>query len=127
MISFDFDAKSFQKKLAAYQKKTKKTVEQVIEETANTVLAEAIENTPVDTGNAKGNWRLKKLTEKLYSIYNNTAYIRVLEYGGYKGRAGKTQSGVSGWTNDYVSKQAPIGMLRRAIRDTKKQISKAIK
>tara|TARA_R110000744_G_scaffold143559_2_gene255493 strand:- start:168 stop:614 length:447 start_codon:yes stop_codon:yes gene_type:complete len=96
-----------------------------------------VKDSPVDTGRFRGNWntnigtpelktssarakvggapieRAKKTfqqSEMSQTIYltNNLPYARVLEFGGYKGTAGKTASSGSG----IFSKQAPAGMVR---------------
>ena len=104
-------------------------------------LGNIIEETPVDTGRAKGNWFLtigspggkvtsntspsrdhlktpKKVFGKKVFFTNNLPYIETLEYGGYP----KSPKGGEGKTSGGFSLQAPSGWVRASLKNLAKDI-----
>jgi len=54
----------------------------VVRDLALAILADLKLNSPVVTGNLRGNWNLEEIANAMaYHIYNNTEYIFDVEYG----------------------------------------------
>jgi len=54
----------------------------VIRDLAQAILADLKLNSPVVTGNLRGNWNLEEISNGMaYHIFNNTEYIFYVEYG----------------------------------------------
>jgi hypothetical protein len=54
----------------------------VIRDLAQAILADLKLNSPVVTGNLRGNWNLTEIANAMaYHIFNNTEYIFYVEYG----------------------------------------------
>lgn len=117
---------SFASDLANYAKKTKLGIDKAVVAINAQITTDIIENTPADTGRAKGNWfasfeassnettesthsqlndalaKANNSAGKVFYLTNNLPYINRLEYG---------------W-----SKQAPSGMVRVSIKNANKAL-----
>jgi HK97 gp10 family phage protein len=59
-----------------------KNADKGLQTVANSLKNELVANSPVDTGNLRGNWQQpKRVGNIVYRISNNTSYIVYLEYG----------------------------------------------
>ena len=123
IITLDVETERFKRALLAYGRKKKVDLAGIIRKVAHEIHRNLLDSatanqygTPADTSNARGNWRLRRVGRYTWRLSNNTKYIRLLEYGGYRGKGAKTTTGKPPWTRSYVSRQAPRGMLRRNIR-----------
>jgi len=69
----------------------------VIRDLALAILADLKLNSPVVTGNLRGNWNLEEIANAMaYHIYNNTEYIFHVEYG-QAASAGFVRRTLSDW------------------------------
>lgn len=126
-ITVKFQTKKFNRSLIMWRKRFRGNLANAIKEIATRIherlLSSAAQGgTPVDTGVARSAWRLHSISNIAYKLINNTPYIRVLEFGGYRGKGPKTTTGKSPYTKNYVSKQAPRGMVRLSLRDGAKEL-----
>lgn len=79
----------------------KKDIQKFTAKVAQTFYDEVRRVTPIDRGRARRGWKLQRAGEK-YVVDNTVPYIKVLEQG--------------------HSKQAPNGMIKPAIRETKRRL-----
>ena len=86
---------SFSKQIGDFRTKTVSNAKLVIDKTATDLFGAVIEDTPVDTGNAKKGWSQRQIHDG-HELANNVEYIKSLENG--------------------HSKQAPHGMVRKNVR-----------
>ena len=87
-ISMDFNGSGF----------TNKTISAFVAKIAADVETEIKKNTPIDTGNARRNWR-KTVSSKTFDVTNKVPYIERLEAG--------------------ASRQAPKGMIGPTLKTIK--------
>ena len=108
-------------------------------QTMNTIKTE----TPVDEGFARAGWHFtinkpsvkkanrrssndsrermpKNVLDKTMYYTNNSAYINILEYGGFKKSSDKVTSGAGG----FYSRLRPYGWTRKAVANLQKEIKK---
>lgn len=115
-------------------------VNAVVDKTIDRVFAIVKFSTPVDTGAALQAWEIERNGDGTGRVVNRTAYINVLEFGGYPVRRAtgpmppgsfrrgnaylgglppgpRTMTAPSGEppTTSNMSKQAPHGMVRKAL------------
>jgi len=69
------------KMINKFQAKFPSEIDSVVRETSSEALKNIMTNTPVQTGNAKRNWFLRKIKDGVWEIYNNVKYIIWLEDG----------------------------------------------
>jgi hypothetical protein len=79
---------------------------EVVDKVAFDLFEHIIEDTPVDTGKAKGGWSHREIQDG-HELANNVEYIKALEYGS--------------------SKQAPEGMVRVNMAQSEKILQMGIK
>ena len=115
LVRVEANTAAFQRQIDRVKHSVDDDLRRLMASSSKKLFTDIVEATPVDTGNAQAHWELNKVDKYEYEITNDVPYINVLEFGGYRGKGPKTRHGVSGYTVDYVSKQAPKGMVRRSI------------
>lgn len=83
---------------------------QIVEEEANILFIDVVNDTPVDTGKAKAGWKFdnRSVPGRIeFTVWNDVPYVVYLEYG---------------W-----SQQAPQGMLRLNLRHRRKVLQDRIR
>lgn len=124
----------------------RRAVNEVVDKTIDRVFAIVKFSTPVDTGAALAAWEIERDGAGAGRVVNRTAYINVLEFGGYPVRPARgamppgsfqrgnaflgglppgprtmvSPAGEPPMTSN-VSKQAPHGMVRKALGEVEEQ------
>jgi len=121
-------------------------VNEVVDKTIDRVFAIVKFSTPTDTGAALAAWEIERSGAGSGRVVNRTAYINVLEFGGYPVRPARgpmppgsfqrgnaylgglppgprtmASPGGEPTTTSNMSKQAPHGMVRKALGEVEEQ------
>ena len=121
-ISLSATAARFHANMHRFSGVTAGLTTNAVRDTALQALAAARAGTPVDTGALRKAWRgPRREATYTYSFGNTQHYAPTLEYGLYTRVGPRTTQGGGATVGDYViapgifSKQAPVGMLRKAL------------
>ena len=106
-----------------YKKRIRKLEKYVATRLPKETLNEFVQNTPIDTGNARRNTDLKRRGKRGFTIVGDYAYSGVLD----KGKYPNPPKQGTGKTTDGYSNQAPTGMIQPTIKWLELTIKKFIR